>query len=750
MSGQHRWTFFRAGGFDQVKLATGADIVNIGSLDQKLWVALACPTNGLEIDARTLALIDADGDGRVRASELVAAAEFAGRNLKNPDDLLKGEAALPLAAISDASPEGKMLLSSARQILANIGKPDATSISIDDIADPVRIFAGTAFNGDGVITEDSAPDEAGRAAIRDIIDCLGSAPDRSGKPGVNEELVNTFFAEAAAYVAWWARAEADAARVFPLGPEATARAAAAVAAVRAKVDDYFGRCRMVAFDGRAVQSLNRAGEEYLAIAGRDLSISAQEIAGFPLAQVAADRPLPLAGPVNPAHAAALQAMREAAVVPLLGARAQLAEADWGALGARLAPYEAWVASKEGARVEKLGGKRVRELLASGVAGELAGLLARDKALEAEAASIGQVERLVRYHRDLALLCTNFVNFQDFYDGNEPALFQCGTLYLDQRACRLCLHVEDAARHATMASLAGAYLAYLDCARKATGEKMQIVAAFTAGDSDNLMVGRNGIFYDRRGQDWDATITKIVENPISIRQAFWSPYKKFARMLEEQVAKRAAAADAASQDTLSSAATHTANVGNVKPPEAKKIDVGTVAALGVAVGALGTFVTALFGYLTGIFQLGLLATAAACVGLLMLISLPAVVLAYMKLRKRNLGPILDANGWAVNARARINVPFGATLTSVARLPAGARHQTGDRYAERPFPLKTAVAAVLLLYGGFRWYQGALDGMLPEPARSTRVLGRLAPSRGLAARRAGQTVTAGEPAPSPEHR
>jgi hypothetical protein len=36
-------------------------------------------------------------------------------------------------------------------------------------------------------------------------------------------------------------------------------------------------------------------------------------------------------------------------------------------------------------------------------------------------------------------------------------------------------------------------------------------------------------------------------------------------------------------------------------------------------------------------------------------------------KRNLGPILDANGWAVNTRARINVPFGATLTSVARLP-----------------------------------------------------------------------------------
>src|SRR6185295_3802975 len=133
-------------------------------------------------------------------------------------------------------------------------------------------------------------------------------------------------------------------------------------------------------------------------------------------------------------------------------------------------------------------------------------------------------------------------------------FQAGTLYLDQRSCDLCLRVEDAAKHATMAALAGTYLAYCDCVRKATGEKINIVAAFTNGDSDNLMVGRNGIFYDRAGRDWDATITKIIDNPISIRQAFWSPYKKFVRLIEEQIAKRAAAADAAATDKLSQAAT----------------------------------------------------------------------------------------------------------------------------------------------------------------------------------------------------
>src|SRR5207302_4412080 len=128
-----------------------------------------------------------------------------------------------------------------------------------------------------------------------------------------------------------------------------------------------------------------------------------------------------------------------------------------------------------------------------------------------------------------------------------------TLYLDQRSCELSMTVEDLGRHALMAGLAGAYLAYCDVVRKATGEKLQIVAAFTGGDSDNLMVGRNGVIYDRKGRDWDATITKIVDNPISIRQAFWAPYKKAARMIHEQIAKRAATADAASVARLTQAA-----------------------------------------------------------------------------------------------------------------------------------------------------------------------------------------------------
>ncbi len=722
-----KWTFFRAGGFDQVKLASGADLQNLDQLDQKLWVALACPTSGLEVDARTLELIDADRDGRVRAPELIEAAKFACKYLKNPDDLLKGNASLALEAIDDRTEEGKTLLSAARQVLKNLGKQGESAILADDLTDPARIFANTPFNGDGIITELSSEDALIRGAIRDIIDCFGSVQDRSDRPGVTAEKINAFFDELKAYAGWHATATADPG-ILPLGRERTAAAAAAVTAISPKVDDYFARCRLAAFDSRLSQLLNRKEEEYLEVAARDLSLSASEVAGFPLAQVGAGRSLPLLAAVNPAHSAALKTLFEAAVTPLLGSsKTTLTEDDWLTLTKRLAAYNAWLSSKQGEHVEKLGEARIGEILDTQAQVALLALVAQDDALKAEAESLENVERLVRYHRDLYLLCTNFVNFQDFYDGSDPAVFQCGTLYLDQRTCRLCLRVEDPSKHAGMAGLAGAYLAYADCTRPASSEKMHIVVAFTNGDSDNLMVGRNGLFYDRKGRDWDATITKIIDNPISIRQAFWAPYKKFVRMIEEQVAKRAAAADSDSSASLSSAATHVVNTDKAAAPPAKKVDVGTVAALGVAVGAVGAFLTAFVGYATGILKMGPFAVVGAIVGVMCLISLPSVVLAYITLRKRNLGPILDANGWAINANARVNVSFGATLTSIAKLPPGSRRESGDRYADKGLPWRRVVLLLLVLLIGYRWYEGALDRFLPLHVQSVKVLGRFAPEK-----------------------
>jgi hypothetical protein len=705
---KHTWRFFRAGGFDQVCLDTGADLMALDQLDQKLWVALACPTRGLEFDSKTLDLIDADKDGRIRVPEIIAAVKWAGRRLKNPDDLLKSSPSLPLAAINDSTPEGAPLLASARQILVNLGKPDAAAISIDDTADTARIFSQTKFNGDGIVPADSAEDPAVAAVIQDIIACLGAETDRSGKPGVSQAKADQFFAEALAYSDWWAKAESDK-NVLLLG-EVTASAAAALAAVRAKVDDYFARGRLAAFDPRALAALNRQESEYLAIAVKDLTITAAEVAGFPLARIEIGRPLPLGADVNPAWAGAVAKLRAEVIGPLLGDKDHLTEAQWESVKARFAALEAWSASKAGAAVERLGLPRVREILSSRARESIAALVAKDKALEGESNAIASVDQLVRYHRDLYKLLVNFVSFRDFYGRKEKAVFQAGTLYLDQRSCDLCVRVDDMARHGTMVHLSQTYLAYCDLVRRSTGERMTIAAAFTGGDADNLIVGRNGVFYDRKGQDWDATIVKIVDNPISIRQAFWAPYMRALRWIEDQVAKRAAADDVATTSQLTSAL-QTSGTGGApgKAPEGKfKIDIGVVAALGVAVGgitaALGVLLQAFFG-------LGLWMPA-GLVALILLISGPSMIIAALKLRQRNLGPILDANGWALNARARINIPFGMSLTGIARLPPGSKRDLADPYAESNAARNLLIAAPVLLVVVFGlWHFGAIERVIP---------------------------------------
>jgi hypothetical protein len=712
MTNSYRWRFFRAGGFDQVKLDRGADLAHLDELDQKLWVALACPTRGIEFDTKTLDLVDTDKDGRIRAPEIIAAAKWAAGCLKNPDDLLKSSPALPLSAINDAMPEGKTLLSSARQILSDLGKKTATEITVEDTADTTKILSQTNFNGDGIIPADAASDDATKAVITDIINCLGAETDRSGKPGINQAKLDQFFTDAAAYADWWKKAEGDV-KVLPLG-EATPAAAATLKAVKVKIDDYFARCRLAAFDPRALGALNREEKEYLAVASKDLTTNAAEVASFPLALVGADRPLALRGGINPAWAAALAQFQADVVKPLLGDKATLTEVDWAALLGRFAGYEAWSAGKAGTSVEKLGIQRVRQILSSNARENIASLIAKDKALEPEFNSISAVDRLTRYYRDLYKLLVNFVSFRDFYGRKAKAVFQAGTLYLDQRSCELCIRVEDIAKHSLMAALSGSYLAYCECIRKSTGDKMTIAAAFTDGDSDNLMVGRNGIFYDRAGRDWDATIVKLIDNPIGLRQAFWSPYKKLIRMVEEQVAKRAAVADAAVNTQLAQTADQAANAEKATTAaatqQAKRFDVGTVAALGVALGSLATASGLIFAKLADIAPWKMLFVV---LGVMLVISLPAVIIAALKLRKRNLGPILDANGWAVNAKAKINIPFGASLTGVAALPPGSQRDLTDPFAESHAG-RNRLIVVLVLLGVLwsMWYFGCVLNYLPQ--------------------------------------
>ncbi len=340
---------------------------------------------------------------------------------------------------------------------------------------------------------------------------------------------------------------------------------------------------------------------------------------------------------------------------------------------------------------------MKALLASTGKADVEALIVQDEARKDEANEVGEVARMVRYRRDLFRLLRNFVNFADFYDPRMPAVFQAGTLYIDGRACHLCVKVDDPAAHAVIAVPSRMFIAYCDCKRPG-GAAMKIAACVTQGDSDFLTVGRNAIFYDRGGKDWDATVTKIVENPISLRQAFWSPYKRAIRAISEQAAKFAAAKDKEAEARLAQAADKATGAATAaKPVTPQPVDVGRmvgiIAALGVGVGAVGTIFGAAVSGFMGLQPWW--AKFLALAGMVLVISGPAVAIAWLKLRQRTLGPVLDGNGWAVNGRVVVNMPLGTVLTDQAALPAGSSRSLQDPYVDAGARRRRALAWLLVV-------------------------------------------------------
>ncbi len=698
MSSNYKFTFARAGGFDQVMIESGADVLAIPELDQKLWLALACPTRGIEFDERTLDIVDHDKDGRIRAPEIKEAINWMGSVLHDPDQLMKGSSSLPLSAISPGKDNGKQVLASAKQILRNLGKGDSKSITIEDVTDTAAIFAETQFNGDGIVPASAAGTEELTKAMEEMIACVGGETDRSGADGLSNEKVEAFFAAAQAYADWHAQSDGT---TEALGDD-TEKAVTAFQAVKAKIDDYFTRCSLAAFDPRAAEHMSRDAAGWADIAANTLTSGDEAIAQFPLAAVAPGQALPLGAGLNPAWAGAMDTFVNDAVQPLLGRQIKMTEKQWAEISGKLAGYDAWLSAKAGTEVENLGIERVQQLLADDTRSAVEALIEKDEALRAEAEGIEAVEKTVRLNRDLVELLKNFVSFENFYGKKAPAVFQAGTLYLDGRSCDLVMTVTDAGKHAKLAGLSQAYLAYCDCVRPETGEKRQIVAAFTDGDTDFLMVGRNGVYYDRDGNDWDATIAKVVDNPLSIRQAFWSPYKRVAKMISAQVEKFAASKEKAAQGRMDgavnkgTATAKTATTAGAPKPQPTAFDVGKFAGIFAAVGlALGFIGSAVVAMASGFMALKVWQMPLAIAGLMLLISGPSMLMAWLKLRQRNLAPLLDASGWAINARARINVPFGASLTDVAALPSNANRRMEDPFAEKKSPWRILVPAAIVV-------------------------------------------------------
>lgn len=677
MASKHEWQYCSLGGAIRVKIGSGEDIAHLGELDQKLWTVLSCPVEGLEFDKQTLDYLDTEKDGKIMVNEVVQAAQWLTSVIKDKDSILNGDSVLQLNNIDTSTTAGKGLYNSARQILKNLGI-DKDEISIADASDSKAIFAGTKLNGDGIITALSTSDDAQKQIIADIIATVGSVEDRSGEKGVNAELIEKFYASCADWAAWKSSAP-----VMPYG-ERTAAAFNAYNALKDKMNDYFTRCRLVAFDTEVAKAVN--------VAVTDIN----DIDSCPIAAPKAARTLDLAA-INPAWQKKFDAL---ASLTGFSGKTEMTEADWRSVETTFNDYAAWLGAKKGAEVETLGEVRINAILIAGEKEALLALVERDKALAAESSSIDDVKKLMYYYRDFYRLLKNFVLFTDFYSRapGVRAMFELGQLYIDQRCCDLCIRISDMSKHADMAAQSGIFLIYFKATSKVLGKSMDAVAVMTDGDIFDLRPGKNGIFYDLQGNNWDAVITKVVDNPVSISQAFWAPYRKAwefcVGILNKSAADKDAKINADLQAQVQTAAATTPGAADAaKTDKQQAFDIakfaGIFAALGMAIGYIGSAFTKI---IAGIQKTPLRDQILILLGLMLVISGPSCFIAWTKLRKRNLGPILNANGWAINSKVLVNILFGGKLTTVAKYP---KLKLADPYGQKTPAWKIWLPTILII-------------------------------------------------------
>jgi hypothetical protein len=715
----HAWTFARIGGVDQVVLSSFEDIEHIKDLDHKLWAALSMPVSRGKY-RRTLDILDSDHDGKVRIADILDAVEFLKSSLRTLEPIMSEGDSLSLAFIKNQD-----IASACGNIFKILEVPASESITLGQASEAIDRFGLTAFNGDGVVPPASTCSEILKRDMKDIIGAGYGSPDLCGEMGLDTSALDVFFTNAAAVLEWWKKPR-DEPSILPFG-ERTEPLYTAMKSVRDKIDDYFLRCHMFALSPTA-EMTERIRSRISDLISNTIGLESDEAESLPLALPNADISLCLDEAMHPMWENKVKTFLKNLGKPAILERGKMTETDWSAIKAEFSDFDAWTAATPTFPAAFIGVDRLAEIVEGNTETLIRELIGEDIAKAPYLEHFREVEKLLLLRCDLLHVLGNFINFDEFYLRGD-GIFQSGRLFIDGRELELCFDVSNIQAHANLATLSAIYLIYCDLLSK-EGAKKTIVAALTQGssaDADSIFAGRNGVFIDIDDKAWDAVITKVIIQPISIREAFFSPYKWLVKTIEDLATKRAASAENASMGKMKTVA-ETA-VASVEKPSAKpagvvdqsivpkKIDVGTVAAIGVALGSIGAMVTGILGVFFGMgawMPLGIVAV-------ILLISGPSMILAWLKLRRRNIGPLLNAEGWAINSKLKINIPFGASLSHLAKLPAGSIRLVKDPFAEkkRPWKLYLGIAVVVLILLG--WIVGWFNPILPTALQVRTILG-----------------------------
>lgn len=657
----HRHAFFRTARTTQVALTCGADIEHLADLARTYWAILSRPTY-IEGRAETLASdLDTNEDGRIRMPEVLAAIEWLKPRIASFDRLFLPYEGLVKEDFRDDTPEGKAL----SDLLAQIA-PDGTPVPLDTLFKQRTKVCGAEPCYPGKVPFTIGCDPTVERRVLDVAETLWCC-----NPGISgeEELGRKEFEEGVKTVdqglAWIAAKPKS-----PYDDDAFST----FCALQKSIDAYFLACETLRYDPATPVLIHDP---------------ALPLDKAPLARPSAEaNGLPLRDGINPKWRKALARVSEWVSSDVLTPEA------WQRLKANFAPLTEWYDDPEFlprrddflAFVDSDDKEQIEDLTNPEIRATLLRLIAESEAKISLSATYDELQRFASLRGGLLRFLRNFVNVSDLYPPVADPLFLCGKLFMDGRIASLCFPVANGGEkaHAALAAPARCCLVYCTLERKDEANRT-ILAVFTAGTVGALAVGKRGLFVDLKGNDWEATVSHVAITTISLWEAFFAPWRKIGEVCSETVQKLiggrgdtatavvTAAAVTKTQAAVGSPATTPAvPAAKATPPASNASQMASVATLGISLSFLASAAAAIASAVT---HAPLWKTGSVVLGIILVVSIPSVILAWFRLRNRDLAPILNASGWAVNRAIGLTPRLGRFFTQRASY-------LGRRFVRRP--------------------------------------------------------------------
>lgn len=709
-------TFRRFGRTYHLRIESAEDLRHILDLDDAHWVAASAPIDTLHCDHVFLDLLDFDHDGRIRPFELKQAIRWAFDTLRDTAGLSTGSTNLRLEAVNPDTEDGRCILTAAEKILLRLGGDRANEITLGQVRQIKRTEEARALSEAAVVLAEATRDEQAGALIQDVISTVGGMPHPSGKTGITGVKLDEFLREARAFLEWRQRGVIDedqgTTTVMPYGRD-TPAAFAALQSMRDKLDQFFAQCEAVSLDPTFAQRFGLSPTQLDPLDLNDPAVMRNVLEQAPLATPTPQRELKLDQKINPAYAESFKKLREALLEPELGRGVTtLTRDDWTRIKRMFSAYNDWLHSKAGASVESLGSEKLQHYLDEHEANKVRSLIEQSQTTALVLDNIRLIEKLLLYQGNLIHFSNNYVSFPDLYARDRIALFDQGNLIMDGRRFNLAVHVRNRLEHAQIARTSNIHVLYVEI----TGPgitRYEAAVAVTSGGQGNLYVGKRGVFHDVTGHELDARIVQVIENPISLREAIVAPFKRLATAVVGRIESIAVTAEQKLDKTGGDAVTGVKGAADLpQQPRAPGGMGSMLAGGGIAVAALGSSLAFITKTLSGLTTFTILAAVGVAI---LAVLTPTLIMALIKLRRRDLSAILEGSGWAINSRMRLTRAQSMYFTQRPPYPAGV-HRMRRRML---------VTAVTILAGAsgagwaiYRYHYSPHESAIPAEEKSAQ--------------------------------